>query len=314
MTWLTRATNPQRVYVVAELGSNYKSNENLFSAIREAKNAGADAVKYQYFDQSELYGPISTLKSDFPIAQLKRACDLADIDLLCSSFSPRGMRAIDDFVPAHKIASSEMSHIRLLETAIALGKPLILSTGGQGMREIARAVELLESHPTILLHCNHAYPANCVDLGKAKKIAKIFKGPMGFSDHTTNIDIVPMTFKNSGVVMYEKHFNPFDYFDTPDAPHSISSRDFKSMVTLLRGGDWPENAENEARLKHVRRIVAIKPILLGDRFVEGENIGIFRSKRPDDHGANPFHISLLENKKSLRAFGVGDGIGLSDAN
>jgi len=318
LTFFEKVLDFQRrgdVYVVAELGSNFKSIQDLLGAITLAKACGANAIKYQYLTPKELYGPSAggqEIDKDFPLHLLKEKCDATGIDFLCSSFSPKGLKQVDKFVDAHKIASSEMAHIRLLEAAVATGKPIILSTGAYFPADIRRTLEFLGTHPVILMHCNVAYPARYTNLKKFDEIKTFFKGPLGFSDHTTSVDLVPRLYKELGVSVYEKHFNPFDYKGTPDAPHSLDRDEFKCMVSYLRGSPNDFNEETEARLVHVRRIIALKDLMPGDILKEGENIGIFRVKKPDTRGVSPFAISKLEGKMIGREIKEGDGVSLAD--
>jgi sialic acid synthase SpsE len=314
-----------KVYIIAELGSNWKTHENLYGAITLAKACGADAVKYQYFTSDELYGPTYKLDNSFPLEKLHEKCKATEIDFLCTAFSVEGYERVNPFVDAHKVASSEMSHIRLLDALKKFGKPILLSTGAQGMADVHRAMDHLSDRfyqdvpekqkfrtPVIPIHCNVSYPAKFVDVRKFLSVAQCSSGLYGFSDHTTSIDVVPAYFREAGVVVYEKHFNPFDFTDTPDAPHSLNRDEFKAFVQALRG-DIPEySEENVARLQYVRRVVATSTIKPGDTLKEGVNIGIFRSKKLDANGLNPFGIGALDGKTATRALAAGDGVSLSD--
>jgi N,N'-diacetyllegionaminate synthase len=302
-----------KTYVIAELGSNFKTLDDLFASINIAKNCGANAIKFQYFTVNELYGPTYEISQNFPLAKLKEKADAAQIDFLCSAFSPEGVAEVDKYVSAHKIASSEMAHIRLLEAVKKTGKPLILSTGGYFLADIKRSLDFMAGHPTVPLHCNISYPTKFCDVEKFQALKKMWTGPVGYSDHTTSIDVIPLYFASAGAAVYEKHFNPFNYTDTPDSPHSINTAEFQAMVRCLNKVPSPFTEENEARLMHVRRIVAIKDILPGDVLSEGVNIGIFRSKKADANGVSPFAIAALEGKISLKTFQVGDGISMADA-
>ena len=304
-------------YIIAEVGSNYKSIEDLLKSIELAKLAGADAVKFQYFTPRDLYGPFEAdvhYSDMIPVENLKAYSSQVGIDFLCSAFSPESVKLLDPLVSAHKIASSEMSHIRLLEAVKETKKPLILSTGGHHIGSINQAVEFMgEDYPLILMHCNLKYPTKYVDLKKLDAVAN-FKGLVGYSDHTTSIDAVPVFMtKVVGVRVYEKHFNPFDYADTPDAPHSLSLKEFQVMCSLLKETkviDYTE--ENEGRLMHIRRIIATKDLKAGDELKEGVNMGIYRSKRVDDKGMSPFTIGKFEGKKLKRDVSLGEGLSLND--
>lgn len=299
-----------RPYIIAELGSNYRNDEDLVNAINLAKSAGADAIKYQYFDESELFGPSPKLaKHIFP--RLKEKANAVGIDLIASSFSPEGLREIDPYVDAHKIASCEMSHLRLLEAAKATGKALILSTGAHGILDIKRAIDFIGEYPLVIMHCNVSYPTRYTDYLKFKEI-KVLHDFVGYSDHTTNIDVIPLSYFASGAEVIEKHFNPFDLKDTPDAPHSLNQKEFTVMCGLLRRVDVHYTEENEARLKHIRRVIAIADINPGDTIVEGVNVGAYRSRENDDRGISPMFMDKLNGLTAIVKINKGNGISYSD--
>jgi N,N'-diacetyllegionaminate synthase len=205
-----------QVYVIAELGSNWKTEEDLLSAVSIAKKIGCDAIKFQYLSIDELYGPKYQINKTFPLSRIKLKSDAVGIDLLCSSFSPEGVMQVDPFVVAHKVASSEMSHIRILEQVKKTGKPLILSTGAYSLIDIKRVIDFLGDYPLVVLHCNMSYPTKYTDTDKFLEIKKL-SSFVGYSDHTLSIDSSPLLYKNLGAVVLEKHFNPFQYSDTPDS-------------------------------------------------------------------------------------------------
>ncbi len=89
----------------------------------------------------------------------------------------------------------------------------------------------------IFLYCEASYPARHVDTRKIRVLAEIFDEPFGFSDHTTDVYEAPLNAQRNGAVILEKHFNPFDYTDTPDAPHALNIRQFQLMVKALKGED-----------------------------------------------------------------------------
>jgi len=301
-----------RQYVVAEVGSNYHSKDDLFGAISLAQRCGADAVKYQYFTESELYGPTPQLDQDFPLELLAEEAKAMGIDFLCTAFSPAGLARVDPFVQAHKIASSEMSYVDLLDAAKASRKPVILSTGGSFIPDINRVIKYMADTPLVVTHCNHSYPARYVDIKKFSAIRDIWNGLIGFSDHTTSIDIVPTVMCQVGVTVYEKHFNPFGYTDTPDAGHSLNRDEFKCMVNIMRQMPSEYSEEGGARLMHLRRVVATADINPGDLLKSGVNMGVFRSRSIDASGLNPFAIDKLEGSRAVKFKAKGEGLCLGD--
>lgn len=306
-----------KVYVIAEVGSNWHSHDELVRSIDLAKSAGADAVKFQFFTKDELYGPLPVVLNDFPLERLAEKAKAVGIDFLCSAFSPEGVAIVDPYVEAHKVASSEMSHIRILEAVMRTKKPMLLSTGAYFVNDIKRVMDFLGNYPVIPLHCNVSYPTKLVDL---KKVKRLFESGIigadkvwGFSDHTLSVDVVPAFMCGIlGARVYEKHFNPFDHRDTPDAPHSLSTKEFQIMCSYLNAVPMDGSEEEEARLMHVRRIIATKDLKPGDILKEGENMGIFRSRKPETNGVNPFAIKHLEGKQVNRLIELGEGISTQD--
>lgn len=308
-----------RVYVIAEVGSNWRTDDDLVRTVDLAKAAGADAVKFQYFTKDELYGPTYIPEVSFPFERLADKAKAVGIDFLCSAFSPEGVAIVDPYVEAHKVASSEMSHIRILEAVKRTGKPAIISTGAYFVADILRVMDFMGEHPVIPLHCNVSYPTKLVDLAKLTRLLKagVIGGdrPWGYSDHTLSIDAVPAFLCGIlGACVYEKHFNPLDLTDTPDAPHSLNLNEFKIMCSYLNGRPIDGTEEEEARLMHIRRIIATKDLKPGDVLKEGVNIGIFRSRKPETNGVSPFAIKHLEGKQVNRLIEAGEGVSLSDVN
>lgn len=305
-------------YVIAELGSNFHTPDDLNRSAMMARDAGADAIKYQLFTPRELYGPSHSdvhYSDQLDLFALKELADRAGIDFLCTAFSAEGVKRVDPFVQAHKVASSEMQHLRILDAVKETGKPVILSTGGQHLLDIHRVLQFFgDGYPVILMHCNLQYPARFVDLKKLKGFEG-YEGVVGFSDHTTSVDAIPYFMTRAcGCRVIEKHFNPYDYTDTPDAPHSLSQREFQVMTSYLRDEPIDYTEENEARLMHTRRIIATKDLKEGDVLKEGVNMGIFRSKKPDAQGMSPFLITQFEGRRVRVAKSEGDGLSLQDVD
>jgi sialic acid synthase SpsE len=325
-----RTIGDKKAFIVAEIGSNWRTLNDCLVSVNMAANAGADAVKFQLFSPKELYGVdipfevgISPYLDPAWLPALKEKAQKAGIEFMCTSFSPEWAREVDKYVEVHKVASAELSHLRLLQQLRRLGKPVILSTGASGFADIAQAVKVLsdplasEHAPVevVLMHCVSSYPAPATNLARIAVLKERFGKLVGYSDHSTNYDDVPLMAKLRGACVIEKHMTAFPNLDTLDAPHSITVDQFKRMVEYLGEsvnvpGYLAE--ESEMILRHNRRLKALKPIAEGEVLEEGVNVGVYRSMSEDPHALSGFMVGVVAGKPAKRAIGPGEGVGPGD--
>lgn len=314
-------------FIVAEVGSNWRTFEDCKNAVAQAKIAGADAVKFQAFTAEALYGPNpggflehmqAVEKSAIPLdwlPKLKEKADACGIEFMCSAFSPALIDAVNPFVNVHKVASAELTHVRMLEKLKHIGKPVILSTGASGLLDIQDALVVLDSTPTALLYCLAAYPAREVDLERIADYRNRFGRLVGFSDHSTDVLVIPKAAADARACVIEKHVTFIDA-DTPDRGHSLTGDEFRKMVGRIRGvrddARGYSHPETPMILRHNRRLIAVKPINPGDMLKEGENFDICRSLKDDTHALGPFQIAHVAGQTAKRAIAAGDGIGPGD--
>lgn len=305
-------------FIIAEVGSNWSSLDDCLTSIRAAKACGADAVKFQLFTNEALYGPIgSMLKFDvkgvLPIEWLPNLADEAKrcgIEFMCSAFSPELIDAVDPHVAIHKVASAEMTHKRMLERLAEIGKPVILSTGASGQADIEEALRILGQTPVIPLYCVAAYPAREVNLDSLAALRSL-TGLCGYSDHTTDVLVIPRAAVERGACVIEKHVN-FVQARGPDAPHSLDAREFGLMVRSIRGdlspSSGPRAEERPMLVRHNRRLIATRAIEAGETFREGDNFGIYRSLRDETEALSPFAIDEVNGKTARVRIEAGHGI------
>lgn len=159
------------IYIIAEIGVNWvignNPDENFATAkklIDAAKNAGADAAKFQSFLADNLASP-SAQKADYQKrndggdetqhamlkrlelprnwhAPLKEYCEQIGIDFLSSTFDPADsiFLAQDLKCPTIKIGSGELSNAPTLLQTAREGVNIILSTGMASLAEIRSAL------------------------------------------------------------------------------------------------------------------------------------------------------------------------------
>jgi N,N'-diacetyllegionaminate synthase len=308
----------QKPYIVAEVGSNIRSFDDAKNAVTLAANVGADAVKFQFIQPGDLYGSTdskSLFESEW-LAPLSEKAEACGIDFMCTAFSVEGYNLVHPHVKYHKVASCEANHVRILERLQHLGKPVLLSTGALTEPEIDVALKILEGVPVVILYCEAAYPAVSIDTRKIRWMRGRFKRDIGFSDHTTDYIEIPALAFDKGAVVIEKHFNPLGLKDTPDAPHSLSCDQFKTMVKRIRGDLpvvlGPVGSEAPIIMQHKRRLIATRDIQPGETLTENENFGIYRSLKPMSLALGPYRLEQVIGKKATRSISAGDGIGPQD--
>lgn len=288
-------------FVIAEAGVNHNGDLELGRAlIREAKKAGADAIKFQSYKAEKLStktAPRYWVEPDDPTGsqydtfekldsfgeQEHRALFeyAAEQDLLCFSapFDDDAVDMLDDLgVPGFKIASADLTDHPLLDKAAAKKKPMILSTGLASLAEIHEALEVVRSRGNdqiVLLHCTLQYPCEPenANLRMMQHMMESFPSvPVGLSDHTLGI-AVPQAAVALGAVVVEKHYTIDKTLSgSPDHHLSVDPVDLEQMMTGIRTIEkalgryekGPVDAESDA-LKFARRsVVSARDIHQGE--------------------------------------------------
>jgi len=340
-------TKKERVFIIAEAGSNWKMGTaerdvNMAKTlINIASAAGADAVKFQtyrpetvyvsnagsadYLSKAGINKSIMKIFHDLSmpyemIPQLADYCKEKEIQFMSTPFSNEDAKVINPYVKIHKIASSEIGHIRLIEFVAKSGKPLILSTGAATYDEIKWALEYFykKGGKTIsLLQTTAKYPAplSTLNLKVIPELRKQFNVPIGLSDHSREPIIGPVAAVALGATIIEKHFTLNNELPGPDHSFAITPSELKTMVKAIRnceeclgsGKKIVQNEEMELRKYALRGIQCIKSIQKGDIFNEGYNIDILRPGK-QKQGIHPKYLPEIEGKKSKRDIELGEGI------
>jgi N-acetylneuraminate synthase len=174
-------------YFIADIAANHDGDlDRARLLIRLAKQAGADAAKFQNFRAPQIvsdYGfkamggqlshQSSWKKSVFQVYQdasipfewtpaLKEECDRAGIDYFSSPYDFDAIDMLDPYVPAYKIGSGDITWPEALQRMARKGKPVLLATGASDIGEVQRAVHLILSiNPQlVLMQCNTNYTAS----------------------------------------------------------------------------------------------------------------------------------------------------------
>ncbi len=248
---------PGSVYVIAELGVNHDgSAERALELVDAAADAGADAVKTQWFEAERLMSSASTLAAyqrdageQSPVAMLRRLqLSREGMASVAERARRRGLHAIITVFShelvrdagsigwdAYKTASPDIVHRPLLEAILATGRPLILSTGAATMEEVGRAVRWVATarDRLALLQCVSSYPTPREDaaLGGIGALADAFGLPTGYSDHTRELDTGALAVA-CGARLLEKHLT---YDRAARGPDHAASLDADGFARYVRG-------------------------------------------------------------------------------
>jgi len=242
----------KRTFVIAEIGSNHNQDIKLaYELIDVAKEAGADAVKFQSIKGSELYN-LEELSNEEKELMEKIKFNESWYDQITAYakkkeipfFSaPTYLKAIDILekydVEFYKIASPQTYGFpQLIEKVAKTKKPAIMSTGYCNYGEIERAVRKFQStgnQGLALLHCVSQYPAppESINLNFIQTLKKMFNVPVGFSDHTLGYHIT-LAAAAKGAEIIEKHITLSRNMKGPDHFFALEPNELRDMIKEIR--------------------------------------------------------------------------------
>ncbi len=310
-------------YIIAELSANHNGSlETAIEIVREAKKAGADAVKLQTYtpdtitlncDSSEFridgglwdkrtlydlyreahmpwewHAPLFALAKEIGLTLFSSPFDFTAVDLLESLGAP-----------AYKIASFEAVDLSLIRYVASTGKPMIISTGMADKNEISEAVNAaMEGGCTqiAVLHCVSGYPAPPHDynLMTIPDLIKEFDLVTGLSDHTLD-NTTAIASVVLGASIIEKHFTldrngggPDDSFSLEPPELAALCRDARTAWQARGVVDYGRKSSEQGNAKFRRSLYFVKSLKAGDVITKDS----IRSVRPG-YGLPPKHFDSL---------------------
>jgi len=316
-----------KLYIVAEIGHNHRGDlEEAKKLFREAKNAGANAVKLQKRDNKSLYtrafynqiydNPNSYGETygkhrdalEFNFKQYKELQDYAksiEIDFFATPFDPESVDFLEKLnMPAYKIASADLLNSPLQEKIAKLSKPIFLSTGGGTLEDIKRAVELILKYNKNLtiLHCTASYPAKLEDMNLSviKTLKKEFRElRIGLSDHENGIDAGVIAYM-LGVRVFEKHFTLSHANKGTDHAFSLEPRGLTNFVRnikrvdIMMGSETKKILESEKKpLFKMKKSIVAKTNLKANHIIQFKDLAF---KSPGG-GLDPYRYKEIIGKK-----------------
>ena len=315
-------------FIIAEAGVNHNGDVDVAKKLIDAaKEAGADAVKFQTFKAENIvvknaekakyqkviakeetqYEMLKKLElSDDDFKDLADYARKKDILFLSSPFDEESTDLLYELdVPAFKIGSGEITNFPLLKYIAKKEKPIILSTGMSSLGEVEEALNVIKSEgieDVILLQCVSNYPARIedVNLRAMETLKQSFKIPVGFSDHTLGIT-ASIAAVASGACVIEKHFTLDRNLPGPDHKASLEPDELKEMVKAIRdvekalGDGIKRPTKDEVAIKRVaRRSIVAKIDILEGAIITEEMLEV---KRPGT-GIPPKYMDMIVGRKA----------------
>ncbi len=318
--------------VVLEISANHqKSKSKIFQLLDKAKEAGAEAVKFQTFDLDNMTLDTSSkeflIKKDFknktwnnrslyslykqaqfPFEWHKEVFNYAKKKgLICFSsvFDNYSLKFLENLdVVAYKVASLESLHFPLIKNICKTKKPIIVSTGTLSNYEINELVLFLKKHCKsnfAILHCVTEYPANNknLNLKTIPHLKKKYKCVVGFSDHSNGVGaaISSVAF---GANIIEKHFCLKNQKKSLDSNFSLDPDSTKLLLDEVKNA-WLSIGKIKTKTldaekiykRYSRSIYTYSDIKKGE-IISEENIKVIRPGL----GALPKYYNKLIGKVS----------------
>ena len=255
-----------RTMFIADIAANHDGDlERAKKLCLLAKEAGADAAKFQHFKaksivsdkgfknlgsqqshQAKWEKSVYDVYDDASVPldwtpELKSYCDEIGIDFFTTPYDLDYVDYLDNFVSRYKIGSGDITWHKILHKVASKGKPVIIATGASTIQEIIEAINILKSYniEICLMQCNTNYTVNdenfkYINLNVLKTYKTLFpKIELGLSDHTPG-DITVLGAVTLGATIVEKHFTDDNDREGPDHPFSMNPKTWKEMVTRTR--------------------------------------------------------------------------------
>jgi len=306
-------------YFIADIAANHDGDlERAKELIRLAKEAGADAAKFQNFRAPQIvsdYGfshmdsqvshQATWKKSVFQVYKeasipfewtltLQEECNEVGIDYFSSPYDFESIDMLDPYVKMYKAGSGEIDWIEALERMASKGKPLFIASGASTIGEVQRAVHaILKINPQlVLMQCNTNYTASpdnydFLNINVLKTYAVMFPQViLGLSDHTHALAPV-LGAVALGARVIERHFTDDNNREGPDHKFAMNPQTWSQMVEETRflerslGSPDKTITANEAQTAVVQRrcLRAGRDIQAGETFTR-EMIDVLRPATP----------------------------------
>ncbi len=321
-----------KTYFIADIASNHdKSLSRAIDLINLAKEAGADAAKFQNFNAATLVSDLEFSKLNLKSHQstwkksvfdtykdnelnfkwmkkLHKECKKIDIDFLTAPYSISLVNKVNKFIPAYKIGSGDITYHQEILLAAKKNKPIILATGASSFDDVSLIVKKISkiNKNVCLMQCNTNYTGKknnfkYLNLNVLKMYKKKFKNIiLGLSDHTKG-DLSVLAAVSMGAKVIEKHFTDSNSRIGPDHSFSMNPNSWRKMVKNTReielcfGDGLKKIEENEKETSVLqRRCIVAKKNIKKNQAINLKDLEFLRPKVAKSF--EPYEVKKLKGK------------------
>lgn len=340
-----------KTYFIADIAANHDGDiEKAKELIYMAKDAGADAAKFQHFKAKSIVSDYGFQKlgsksshqknwnksvyevyqdAEVPLSWteiLYDICKKANIDFFTSPYDINDIDFINKFVPAYKVGSGDITYHEIVLKMASYKKPIIVATGASKIDEVINLMKKIEeiNKNIVLMQCNTNYTANdenfkYIQLNVLKSYGQLFPNAiLGLSDHTLGHTTVLGAIA-LGAKVIEKHFTDNNDLSGPDHKFSMNPTAWKEMVVRSRELEYAlgnsikkvEENERETLILQRRCLRATRDLKKGE-IISKE---MLVSLRPAPKSAIlPFELEEILGMKLNKDLESGSEIKWSDIN
>lgn len=336
-------------YFIADIAANHDGSlDRAKKLIHLAKEAGADAAKFQHFKANKIisdYGfrnlgtktahQSSWTKSVIEVyeeasvpqswtASLFTECQNVGITFLSTPYDLDSVEELDPYVSAFKIGSGDIDWIEELEYVAEKGKPILLATGASSMQDVNEAVRAITAiNPKlVLMQCNTNYSNSesnfdHLHLNVLKGFAEAFPHlVLGLSDHTHGPAAV-LGAVALGARVIERHFTDDNSRSGPDHAFALTPAAWQAMVVETRrlekalGSPLKHVNLNEEETAVVQRrcIRAARDLAQGELLTRSD-VEVLRPATPG--GISPAYLKTVIGREVQRSIIRGSELKWSD--
>ena len=332
----SKVVDNNSLYFIADIGANHDGSlEKAIKLIHLAKDAGADAAKFQNFQANKIVSKVGFdkmkgklshqskwSKSVFEVYEdasiskdwtkiLKEECNKVGIDYFTSPYDFESVDLVDPYVDLYKIGSGDISWLEIINYILDKKKPVLIATGASNNEDVSRVMKMAmdKTNDLVLMQCNTNYTGSSenfkfCNLNVLKQFSIDYPNVvLGLSDHTaghaTTLGAIAL-----GARVIEKHFTDDNNQVGPDHAFAMNPQSWRDMVDrsyelLVALGDGIKRVEpNEMESMTVqRRCLRVATDLTKGHILTDNDFIVLRPI--SDGGIQPYEKENLIGKELL---------------